>query len=461
MNAALGVATRLRRHRGVALLHSARQDNGCGRWSFVACEPVRSIEAHGRVISLYDRSGMVRERFDGDPLEVLQELVQEHTRRWSDDIAGPVPVAIGYIGYDLARVLQPFEAGSARVADDEPDMWFGLYDSVWRFDEHSRRSDIVGKSAGARRSLAEAIARGDDSTGRAPAFDPLLGQGAHSSSNADDERTEYVQRVERALSHIRTGEVQHLDLTRRLVAEIRENGDPMALYAALMRTDPAPYSAFLSTQLGEQSNPSFILSASPVRFLTREPKGELIESRPFAGMRPRTGDAERDREIAAEMAADPKGRALLQAIVDATSGGLGQIASPGTVTADEMSVQERPHEYHLASRVAGELQPNITFPQIIRTMLPWAASAGVPLVRALELIDALEPTRRRLHHGTIGYLGLGGAMDLAFSTKTALLSQGQLTVNVSDCITADTDAAASLAETERQANAWRKMWNLA
>ena len=82
MNAALGVAKRLRAHRGVALLHSARDDDGCGQRSFVACEPVQSIEARGRIISLYDRSGMVREQFDGDPLDVLQELVQEHTRRW-------------------------------------------------------------------------------------------------------------------------------------------------------------------------------------------------------------------------------------------------------------------------------------------------------------------------------------------------------------------------------------------
>ena len=119
-----------------------------------------------------------------------------------------MPVAIGYLGFDSARLLEPFPAGKAKAVDDAPDMWFGLYDAVWRFDEKSRKSDIVGKSAGARRSLAEAIARGDDSARRPPVFDPLLGQGSHPNLSAEDERAEYAQRVEEVLKHIKETNVK-------------------------------------------------------------------------------------------------------------------------------------------------------------------------------------------------------------------------------------------------------------
>lgn len=461
MNAALGVAKRLRAHRGVALLHSARNDDGCGQRSFVACEPVQSIEARGRIISLYDRSGMVREQFEGDPLEVLQELVQEHTRRWGEDIVGPVPVAIGYLGFDSARLLEPFPAGTARSVDDAPDMWFGLYDAVWRFDEKSRKSDIVGKSAGARRSLAEAIARGDDSARRPPVFDPLLGQGSHPNLSADDERAEYAQRVAQVLQHIKNGTVQHLTLARRLVAEIREAGDPIALYSALTRTAPSPFGAYITVPYGEQGSGICVMSGSSARFLARASGSSTVEARPSLDVLIKGDDPEADKQAVEAMSDSDERRVAHRLITQATSADLGRLAVGPVAGVDEPAhIVDRPHRYQLVSQLSCELRPNASAADILRTMFPHATTSGTPRNQALGIIDAVEPTRRGIHSGAIGYLGLYGAMDMALATTTAVYEPHKLVVHTSSHITSISTPEAALERSEQRADWWRSIWDL-
>lgn len=461
MNAALGVAKRLRAHRGLALLHSARDDDGCGQRSFVACEPVQSIEARGRTISLYDRSGMVRDQFDGDPLDILQELVAEHTRRWGEDIVGPVPVAIGYLGFDAARQFEPFPAGKARSVDDAPDIWFGLYDAVWRFDEKSRKSDIVGKSAGARRSLAEAIARGDDSARRPPVFDPLLGQGSHPNLSADDERAEYAERVAQVLKRIEDGSIQHLVLARRLAAEIREAGDPMALYAALMRSAPSPFGAYFSVPYGDQGNGICVMSGSSARFLTRGSNSSTIEARASLDILNKGDDPDADKRAIEELAEGDSRRAAHRLIAQATSADLGRLAAGPIEGVDAPAYMvDRPHRYQLVSRLSCELRPNASAADIVRTMFPHATTSGTPRNNALGLIDAVEPTRRGIHNGAIGYLGLFGAMDMALASTTAVYEPQKLVVHTSGHITSASTVEDALAESEREADWWRSIWGL-
>lgn len=459
MNAALGVATRLRSHRGVALLHSARNDDGCGQWSFVACDPVRVVEVYGQTISLYDRSGVVRERFDGDPLNVLQELVHEHTRRWVDKTEGPVPVAIGYLGYDLGRQIEGFRAGKARSVDNAPDMWFGLYDAVWRFDENTRKSDIIGKSAGARRSLAEAIARGDDTLKRPPVFDPLV---PHSvSGSASQEKAEYARRIQRILEYVRAGDVYQVNIARRLTADIRVPGDPMALYAALMRNAPASFGAYLCTPFGEQDEVLHFMSGSPERFLYRTKGSHILETRPIKGTRRRTGDIERDRQLAEELANDEKERAEHLMIVDLERNDLGKVAELGTVRVEDMAkVIELPHLYHLVSRITCQLRTNIRFSEILQATFPGGSITGAPKIRAMEIIDELEPTRRGIYTGAVGYFGLGNALDLSIAIRTAMLDKERLVLHVGGGIVADSTAEREFEETEEKAAGWRKTLNV-
>ncbi len=447
MRVPLRVAARLGKRRGVVLLHSGRNDDGCGRWSFVACEPVQAIAARGRIIEIYDRTGALRQNFEDDPLEALQALIAEHSVGWTDALSGPVPVAMGYLGYDLARTAGASREDRQPSADRVPDMWFGLYNAIWRFDSQTGKSDIIGRNAGARRGLAEAIARGDDKFGPPPEFGPLT---------ASESDATYRKQVRRILDHIRAGDVYQVNLARRLVAEVRARGDALTLYESLARTAPAPFGAYLTIPGDGESPDSFLLSGSPERFLSREPGSSRLETRPIKGTRRRTGESERDRQLAAELAADPKERAEHLMIVDLERNDLGRVAEVGSVEVDKLGyVVELPNLFHMVSRISCQLRPDAGLAAILRATFPGGSITGAPKIRAMEIIDELEPVHRGPYTGALGYVGLRGAMDLSIAIRTALLTPDQLTLHVGGGIVADSTPARELEETEEKAAGWR------
>ncbi|MEM9492200.1 MAG: hypothetical protein AAGC55_23840, partial [Myxococcota bacterium] len=182
----LAVAARLSGRPGRVLLHSGRDDDGCGMWSFLACEPVRVIRAHGREITVEDHEGGAVWTGEGDPLAILDEAIAEHCAGWPRDIAGPVPTVIGYLGYELlgrpprlcAKMDRDRDRDSASGADAAgdgsiPDMWFGLYSAVWRHHHPGGRSDIVARDPAARRALAAAIDSGPTRWGQPPRLGAL------------------------------------------------------------------------------------------------------------------------------------------------------------------------------------------------------------------------------------------------------------------------------------------------
>jgi para-aminobenzoate synthetase component 1 len=406
---ALASAARRAGRPGRVLLHSARDDDGCGRTSYVASDPVQTIEARGRRVVVRDASGAVQVAADADPFDVLEELSATRT-------------AIGYLGYDLGRLIEACGSpvGHGAVPDTPvPDMWFGLYDDVERFDAADEPPPATGPA-------------------------PVLGELRSEWSDAD-----YRRAVRRALDYIEAGDVYQVNLARRLRATIERDGDALAIYAALLAHSPCAYGALIETPDAR------IVSGSPERFLSREPGTDRLETRPIKGTRRRTGDPARDAAAAADLAADAKERAEHLMIVDLERNDLGRVAVTGSVRVDSFArIVELPTLYHAISTVSCTLRPDAGAAAILRATFPGGSITGAPKVRAMQIIDELEPTRRAIYTGAIGRLAPNGAIDLAIAIRTAVLTNNTLHLHVGGGIVADSTPDRELEETEEKAAAW-------
>ncbi|HEX4419894.1 MAG TPA: chorismate-binding protein, partial [Kofleriaceae bacterium] len=230
-------------------------------------------------------------------------------------------------------------------------------------------------------------------------------------------------------------------LARRLVARIAAPGDPLALYRVLAEVAPAPYGALI------EADGLTLVSGSPERFLASV--GDRIETRPIKGTAPRGDGAAR------ALAGSPKDAAEHLMIVDLERNDLGRIAETGSVTVDQLGyVVELPALCHLVSRVSARPRPGTGYAALLRATFPGGSITGAPKLRAMQLIDELEPVRRGPYCGAFGYFGAGGALELALAIRIGVLVRNELHVHVGGGIVADSEARAELAETELKAAGW-------
>jgi len=424
----LDVAARLAGCRGRVVLHSARDDDGLGRWSFAAAEPRATLIARGRSIVRLDEHGRPARRFTDDPFVAAEAFLREHGCTLGPQHGAPEPRVIGYLGYDLARTIEALPGGPT-FGDDTPDLWLGAYGAIvrWRGDV----PELVGPDATARERLAALLARPARPT-LPPSFGPFV---------ADDDGDHHLARVERIRDYIAAGDVYQVNLARRLVARVLAPGDALALYAALVETAPAPYGALI------EADGVTVISGSPERFLGME--GDRVETRPIKGTRPRVAGG------ADELAASPKDAAEHLMIVDLERNDLGRVAETGSVAVDDLGyVVELPGLYHKVSRVSARLRADVGYAQLLRATFPGGSITGAPKVRAMQLIDELEPARRGPYCGALGYFGPAGALELAIAIRIGVLVKDELRVHVGGGIVADSDPAAELAETETKAAGW-------
>jgi para-aminobenzoate synthetase component 1 len=389
-------------HRGRVLLHSGRNDDGRGRWSFVACDPIETLAV------------------PADGFDALEAFAARHGADLRDlgPAGDPEPRVIGWIGY-------------------RGELWMGAYGAVARWPAGGE-GEIVGPDAAARDRLA-ALLRAPKPPGPAPVIGELRGGDGHR------------ERVERVLEYIRAGDVYQVNLARALVAPIHTDGDALALYQALDEVAAAPYAGLLETDAVR------VVSGSPECFLSRAAGDRRIATRPIKGTRPRTGDPAGDRAAALALEADPKDAAEHVMIVDLERNDLGRVAVTGSVRVDRFGyLVELPHLYHKVSTVSAELRPGTGLAELLRATFPGGSITGAPKIRAMQIIDELEPARRGPYCGALGYLGAGGALELAISIRIAVLAGDELRIHVGGGIVADSDPAAELAETEDKAAGWRR-----
>ncbi len=424
-------AARLDGCRGRALLHSGRDDDGLGRWSYVTAEPSATLIARGHSIVELDATGRPARRFSSDPFEALERFVGDHGCSLTPRTGAPEPRVVGMLGYDLARVIEDLPART-EIGRDSPDLWLGAYGAFARWAPGADDFEIVGPDPVARERLADRLARAA-SPSLPPSFGPLV---------PDDDAAHHMARVERIRDYLAAGDVYQVNLARRHVARIAAPGDALALYAALSEVAPAPYGALVET------DGVTLISGSPERFLGLV--GDRVETRPIKGTRPRHATT----DGGAELAASAKDAAEHLMIVDLERNDLGRVAETGSVAVDDLGyIVELPALYHKVSRVSARLLPDTTYATLLRATFPGGSITGAPKLRAMQIIDELEPVRRGPYCGAFGMFG-DGLLELAIAIRIGVIVGHELRIHVGGGIVTDSDAAEELAETETKIAGW-------
>jgi para-aminobenzoate synthetase component 1 len=373
----------------------------------------------------------------GDPLAAIDRFLTEHCGPLHAD--GPrTPRVVGYLGYDLGRAIE--RLGPRPPGPAVPDAWLAAYGALAWWPGDAEAPIVVGDDPGARAALADALAAGPRTPGPAPDLGPLV---------ADRPGDEHAAAVAAIARYLTAGDVYQVNLARRWTAAVRRAGDPLALYAALAAVAPAAYGAMI------EAAGVAVVSGSPECFLRR--RGPRVETAPIKGTRPRRGEPRADRAAAADLAAHPKDAAEHLMIVDLERNDLGRIATTGSVAVEELAaVVTLPGLFHLVSTVSAIPRPEVTWGQLLAATFPGGSITGAPKIRAMQLIDELEPVARGPYCGAFGWFGTGGGLDLAIAIRIAAVTEGQLHVHVGGGIVADSEPAAELAETDDKLAGWRR-----
>jgi anthranilate synthase component 1 len=392
------------------LLESADQGQRVGRWSFIGFRPRAVLRW-----SLGD---------GGDPYALAAEHVSRFSQAPIDDAPPFAGGAVGFFGYDLVRVVEPLgDPGPDPLG--LPDMALMLSDALVVFDhlKHSvtilanadlaAEPDIELAYATAARTIGEircALAGPVPRVAPAPAGERKMPE---FESNMPPERFEAM--VARIVEYIFAGDAFQVVPSQRWSAPVPV--EPFSIYRGLRAINPSPYMYFLD--FGDFQ----VAGASPEPLLTVS--GRHVSTKPIAGTRPRGGGPEEDRRIAAELLADEKERAEHVMLVDLGRNDLGRVCEYGSVKVDElMEIELYSHVMHIVSSVSGTLRPEVGAMDALRAVLPAGTLSGAPKVRAMQIIDELEPVKRGGYGGAVGYLSYGGDLDTAIHIRTVVVKDG-------------------------------------
>ncbi|MFM5716255.1 aminodeoxychorismate synthase component I [Aeromonas allosaccharophila] len=402
-------------------------DNGV---DIISADPLATLETRGLVTTL-TRHGKTSEHHE-DPLALLARTQQQLLGEL-DLCATRLPFiggALGLFGYDLGR---RFERLPVQAAADiaVPDMAVGIYD--WALLRHVASGDWQLVHWGDEAGLAKRLAwLEQQQAAPLPAFS-LQGEWQSNMS-----RAEYGEKFARIQEYLAAGDCYQINLTQRFSAPYQ--GDEWQAYCLLATANKAPFSAFIRLP------DSALLSLSPERFLLLD--GRHIETKPIKGTRPRHPDPATDRQVALELAQADKDRSENLMIVDLLRNDIGRVSRPGSVSVPHLfSVESFPAVHHLVSTIHGELDARWQGVDLLRACFPGGSITGAPKIRAMEIIEELEPQRRNAYCGSIGYLSQHGRMDTSICIRTLIAEAGRLHCWAGGGIIADSDADSEYQET--------------
>ena len=428
-------------------LDSALPAGWLGRFSFIGSRPFLVLRSRGNQVQLLREEGK-QEVVAGDPFDVLRGFLECYRIAGVADLP-LVGGAVGYFGYDLCHFIERLPA----VARDDlglPEGYLGFYDTLLAFDHRRGQAYLVStglpeeepeaRRLRAQRRLGEFLAKL-----RQPApppeesFSPPVG-----GVRANFSREGYLEAVERAREYIAAGDIFQVNLSQRF--EVPLPFPPYQLYKQLRRCNPAPYAAYLNFP-GVQ-----VVSASPELFLRL--KGDRVETRPMKGTRPRGTEPEQDQALARELQGSIKDRAENVMIVDLMRNDIGRVCRFGTVRVPRLYTLEKyATVWQLTSTVAGRLRAGLGTVDLLRAAFPGGSVTGAPKVRAMEIIDGLEPTCRGVYTGAIGYISFHGDMELNMAIRTFVVKDGRAYFQVGGAVTYDSVAEAEYRETLDKARA--------
>ena len=442
---------------GVVLLRSGFFESRHARYSFVAARPFLTFRSFGsrcEVSSAGGPSQTSRHVQFGNPWHVLDSLMARYELLEEIDSPFPFGGCFGYWGYDLKNFVEPKLPRTAVNDLELPDCAVGFYDSLVVFDHRLDEAWIIStglESDGSRSPVkASEILKSWESIltseSRECAGISVSGgepEKRHArtgppSIQSNLSRESFIASVERAQRYIRAGDIYQVNLSQRLAASSSFSG--WEFFQRLASASPAPFSAFLDC--GDFQ----IASSSPESFL--QMSGSQIRTRPIKGTRPRSADTNRDAQLTYELQTSPKEMAELVMITDLLRNDLGKVCEYGSVQVPELVRLERfPQVQHLVSTVEGRLRDDVTHFAAFASSFPGGSITGAPKIRAMEIIDELEPVTRGPYTGALGYLGFNRESQLSITIRTAVCKDERIYFNVGAGIVADSNPEAEYEET--------------
>ncbi len=421
------------------LLESAAEAGGLGVYSIVAAAPRLRFECCGPEAVLH--SGAQSRVLAGDPLDRLQELLQEHQVAYR----GPLPFyggAIGTLSYDLKNRLEKLPSRALRDIP-YPEIWLGFYDWALVFDHPAEALWLVvspweENPAACRSTVTERL----ETYCADPVRRSLPPRRNPPEIRAEMARETYLDAIRRVKDYIRSGDIYQVNYTQRFSSTLE--GDALTLYGKMRQVNPAPFAAYVDTGAFQ------VVSASPERFIRVQDR--IIETRPIKGTRPRGASPEEDAANRQELLESEKDRAELLMIVDLERNDLGRLAETGTVEVTELfKLETYATVFHLVATVRARLRQEVGLADVLRASFPGGSITGAPKIRAMEIIDELEPTARNLYTGSIGYIGYNGDADLNIVIRTILCQDDRAWFQVGGGIVWDSDPELEYAECQHKA----------
>jgi anthranilate synthase component 1 len=439
------------------LLESVEGGETIGRYTFTGANPVEIFRSRGRKCTL--ESGGKRVEFEDDPVECLRRLTKRYRPVRVPGLPPLIAGAIGYFAYDMVRLIERIPAtGRDDLGLDDSVMMFYL--GLVAFD-HVRHSvsiirNVFTEGPGSLREKYDAAVREIRRTRRA-LEQPLPPQrparrAAPLRVRSNMTKPQYMAAVRKAKAYIRAGDIFQVVPSQRFSAETR--AEPFEIYRALRVVNPSPYLYFL--KLDELS----VVGSSPEMLV--KVQGREVSYRPIAGTLPRGRDEEEDRKFEARLLADPKERAEHIMLVDLGRNDLGRVCEYGSVKVDRLMFIERfSHVMHIVSTLGGRLREEVDCFGALMACFPAGTLSGAPKVRAMEIIDELEPTRRGIYAGAILYLDFSGNLDSCIGLRTLVAKGGRAYIQAGGGIVADSVPAREYQETLNKARALVKALEIA
>ena len=447
------------------LLESVEGGEKIGRYTFLGVRPFLRLQSRGNEIRIErDRIKKV-ERRTGNVFAVIKELLQHHRPAAMEGLPPFTAGAVGYCAYDIVRRLE--NIGEHATDDlDVPDCVLMFFDRVLAFDHLRHQIHIVASAdvteAATREALRVAYERAVKGIARiekklAAGWKPAHWRKAATKSKlavrARTSRAKFLESVRRAKEYIAAGDIFQVVLSQRW--DFEPGVAPLDLYRALRTVNPSPYMYFLRFAAGPKNSAGMhVLGSSPEMLVHAAGGGRKLEYRPIAGTHPRGRDEAEDAALEKKMLADEKERAEHVMLVDLGRNDLGRVSEYGSVKVRALMYVERySHVMHLVSALEGRLRPELDAMDAFAACFPAGTLSGAPKVRAMQIIEELEPTRRGVYGGSVLYADFAGNLDSCIAIRTLLMKGKKAYLQAGAGIVADSDPQREFEETENKARA--------
>jgi len=439
------------------LLESVVGGERFGRYSFIGLPATTKLRSFGNKIEVL-KNDKVIESLEGNALEFIAEFQSRYKVAIRPGMPRFCGGLAGYFGYDAVRYIEKRLADSAPKDDlGLPDIQLLVTEELAVIDNLSGKLYLIVYTDP---SQPEAFSKGRQrlkdlrASLRRAADAPVTSGSVRTETIREFPKDEYLKAVAKAKEYVMAGDLMQVQIGQRLKKSYVDS--PLMLYRALRSLNPSPYMYFYN--FGDMQ----IVGASPEILVRNETIGQTsdgeaqkkITIRPLAGTRPRGSTPERDAQLATELLADPKEIAEHVMLIDLARNDIGRIAVTGSVkVTDQMVIEKYSHVQHIVSNVEGLLKPGLSNLDVLKATFPAGTLSGAPKVRAMEIIDELEPTKRGIYGGACGYLSFGGEMDVAIAIRTGVIKDGTLYVQAAAGIVADSVPEMEWEETENKARA--------